>query len=317
LLSPRRAPGSHTLSRIITAVDRKSLDAYTSSLAFDLTPPTDDRPFFFNQLPLSRPFQALAHAQAALATGPQGGGVRQGNLVATITLLVLFLISLIFVAAAIVVPLRPALKDVGRAVATQGTLYFALIGTGFMMVEIGLLQRMTVFLGHPIYSLSVLLFSLIVTTGMGSFLSEKFTLDGRASISIWAIVTGGYLILLPFVLSELFTAFNNAILTVRITICVAAITPAGLFLGFGFPTGMRLIAAIDSRPTPWFWGINGAAGVLASISAIVVSLALGITATLTAGALCYFLLIPVALALVQPKTLAQPKAVNFSKRRAR
>jgi hypothetical protein len=317
LLSPRRAARSTTLFRIISAADRKALDTYTSSLAFDLTPPTDDRPFFFNQLPLSRPFQAIAHAQAMLATGPQGGGVRQGNLVATITLLVLFFISLIFVAAAIVVPLRPALKDVGLEVATRGTLYFALIGAGFMMVEIGLLQRMTVFLGHPIYSLSVLLFSLILTTGIGSLLSEKSRLHNRARITIWAIVTGGYLMLLPFVLSELFTAFNHATLTVRIAICVAAITPAGLLLGFGFPTGMRLIAAIDSRPTPWFWGINGAAGVLASVSAMAVSLALGITATLILGALCYFLLIPFALALVQPKTLVQPKAVKFSKKLAR
>ena len=102
------------------------------------------RPFFFNQLPLSRPFQALAYAKTMLARGPQGGGIRQGNLVATIMLLVLFFISLIFVMAAIIVPLRSALKDVGLAVATRGTLYFALIGTGFMMVEIGLLQRMTI-----------------------------------------------------------------------------------------------------------------------------------------------------------------------------
>jgi hypothetical protein len=125
------------------------------------------------------------------------------------------------------------------------------------------------------------------------------------------------LMLLPFLLSELFAAFNHATLTVRIAICVASITPAGLLLGFGFPTGMRLIAAIDSRPTPWFWGINGAAGVLASVSAIAVSLALGITATLILGALCYFLLVPVALALIQPKTLVQPKAVKFSKKLAR
>jgi hypothetical protein len=317
LLSPRRAPRSTTLFRITSAADRKSLDTYTSSLAFDLTPPTDDRPFFFNQLPLSRPFQAIAHAQAVLATGPLGGGVRQGNLVATLTLLVLFFISLMFVTAAIIVPLRPALRDVGPAVATRGTLYFALIGAGFMMVEIGLLQRMTVFLGHPIYSLSVLLFSLILTTGIGSLLSEKTRLHNRARITIWGIVTGGYLMLLPFLLSELFAAFNHATLTVRIAICVASITPAGLLLGFGFPTGMRLIAAIDSRPTPWFWGINGAAGVLASVSAIAVSLALGITATLILGALCYFLLVPVALALIQPKTLVQPKAVKFSKKLAR
>jgi hypothetical protein len=84
LISPSRAPASDTLRRIVTAVDRKALKAYTSSLDFDLTPPTDDRPFFFNQLPLSRPFQAFAHAKTLLARGPQGGGVRHGNLVATI-----------------------------------------------------------------------------------------------------------------------------------------------------------------------------------------------------------------------------------------
>jgi hypothetical protein len=310
-------PRSDTLSRIITAADRKRLNAYTSSLEFDLTPPTDDRPFFFNQLPLTRPFQALTYTNMMLARGPQGGGVRQGNLVATITLLVLFFISLMFVMAAVVIPLRPALKDVGPAVATRGTLYFALIGIGFMMVEIGLLQRMTVFLGHPIYSLSVLLFSLILTTGIGSFLSEKLTLHSRARITIWALLTGGYLVILPFVLTESFAAFNDANLAARIVLCVISLTPAGLLMGFGFPTGMRLIVAIDSRPTPWFWGINGAAGVLASIIAIAVSLGLGITATLMVGALCYFLLIPVSLALVQPKTLAQPKAVKFSKKQAR
>jgi fumarate reductase subunit D len=69
-------------------------------------------------------------------------------------------------------------------------------------------------------------------------------------------------------------------------------------LGFGFPTGMRLIAAIDGKPTPWFWGINGAAGVLASIIAVVLSLALGISATLVLGSLCCFSLIPVSLTLL-------------------
>jgi hypothetical protein len=208
---------------------------------------------------------------------------------------------LVFVTAAVVIPLRHALQDTGLAVAIRGTAYFALIGIGFMMAEIGLLQRMTVFLGHPIYSLSVLLFSLILTTGLGSFLSEKWMLDTRTKITAWAILTGGYLAILPFALGQLFTAFDDATLTARAAVSVLSITPAGLLLGFGFPTGMRLIAAIDPRPAPWFWGINGAAGVLASISAIAVSLALGIKATLILGALCYFLLIPVSLPLIHPK----------------
>jgi hypothetical protein len=197
--------------------------------------------------------------------------------------------------------------ELALCLSTRGTPYFALIGTGFIMVEIALLQRMTVFLGHPIYSLSVLLFSLILTTGMGSFLSEQWVLHNRARMAIWATLTGGYLLILPLVLSELFMAFNHATLGARIAICVASITPNGLLLGFGFPTGMRLMAAIDSRPTPWFWGINGAAGVLASISAIAVSLAFGIASTLMLGALCYLLLIPVSLALFQSAAIKASK----------
>ena len=68
-------------------------------------------------------------------------------------------------------------------------------------------------------------------------------------------------------------------------------------MGFGFPTGMRLVSAVDRQPTPWFWGINEAAGVLASVLAVAMSIARGISATLTVGAVCYLLLIPTALLL--------------------
>ena len=174
-----------------------------------------------------------------------------------------------------------------------------LIGAGFMLVEIDLLQRMSLFLGHPVYSLSVLLFTLILATGVGSFLSERVPLNGRTRMITWGVLTFAYLVALPFALNQLFDAFNNATLPARIALCVMAITPAGLLLGFGFPTGMRLVTLIDPKPTPWFWGINGAAGVLASIAAIAISLALGITATMSLGALCYALVIPTSLALLK------------------
>ena len=83
----------------------------------------------------------------------------------------------------------------------------------------------------------------------------------------------------------------------RAILSMAVILPAGLMMGFGFPSGMRLVQAIDHRPTPWFWGINGAAGVLASVLAVVLSIAVGIDATIIAGGSCYLALIPAALAM--------------------
>jgi hypothetical protein len=293
LLSPDVGSDSGILSNIVGARGRKELEDYTARQTFDLTPPTDDRPFFFNQVPVNNPVQALYVANASQGVG----GIRHGNLVATATLLILFLISFGLVMATIVIPLRPAIKDVGSKVVFGGTLYFLLIGIGFMAVEIGLLQRMSVFLGHPIYSLSVLLFTLILATGVGSLLSDKFVFDRRWKFGVWALMTGLYIISLPFWLPGMLLAFGSSSLFIRAVACVATIAPAGLLMGFGFPTGMRLVTVVDRKPTPWFWGINGAAGVLASVAAIASSIAFGISVTLTIGAVCYFLLIPTVLGL--------------------
>jgi hypothetical protein len=79
-----------------------------------------------------------------------------------------------------------------------------------------------------------------------------------------------------------------------------------VLMGFGFPTGMRLVSAIDTRPTPWFWGINGAAGVLAASLAVLTSIALSIDTTLRLAGLCYLLLPLPALLLAPAARAAAP-----------
>lgn len=293
LISPTAESPSEVLRTIVTAKTRQGLDDYTSKQLFDLTPATDDRPFFFNQLPLTK----VIHGIPLMTGRVPGGGVIRGNIMATLTLVILFLVSLGLVLATIIIPLRPAIREVGKKLVFGGTLYFLLIGIGFMMVEIGLLQRMSVFLGHPIYSLGVLLFTLILSTGLGSLLSDKFILDSRWKFTTWALITGVYVIALPQWLPGILGEYEASGLLVRAGLCVATVAPAGLLMGFGFPTGMRLATAIDPKPTPWFFGINGAAGVLASAVAVSTSISMGISATLAIGALCYLLLIPVALVL--------------------
>jgi SAM-dependent methyltransferase len=295
LISPNADPASPVLRRIVASGDRAGLDRYTANLRLDLTPSTDERPFFFNQLPLDNPWKTVNLAVAMLAEGKKG--VASGNLFATATLVLLFAVSAALVLATIVIPLRPAIRDVGRRLAFGGTVYFFLIGVGFMSTEIGLLQRMSVFLGHPIYALSIVLFSIILATGIGSLISDKLPLDTPGKFTLWATLIGGYLFALPFWLPGVLLAFESAALPARAALCVLTIAPAGLLMGFGFPTGMRMISAVDRKPTPWFWGINGAAGVLASILAVACSIAFGISTTLIIGALCYLCLIPAALAI--------------------
>jgi spermidine synthase len=297
LIAPGQAPASEVLRRILSARSPADLQAYTSSLDLDLTPATDNRPFFFNQLPLSKPVALLKRAREAFYRGGTAQGVATGNLSATATLGILLVVAFGLVLVTIIIPVRPALADVGKQLVIGGTGYFLLIGIGFMAVEIGLLQRMSVFLGHPIYSLSVVLFTLILATGIGSLISEKLQLESRARLMLWAIVTAAYVASLPLWLPDLLLTLNSATLGVRATLCVLIIAPAGVLMGFGFPTGMRLISAVDRKPTPWFWGINGAAGVLAAILAVACSIAFGISTTLTVGAICYLLLIPCAMAI--------------------
>ncbi len=296
LISPGAAVKSEVLRRIVEARDLEELLQYTSHLPLNLEPPTDNRPFFFNQLPLNRPVQVLRMA-FSLTRGQLVPGVVQGNLMATATLLLLFLVSVVGVLATVVAPVTFAVRDVSRRLVCAGTVYFAFIGVGFMMIEIAFLQLMSVFLGHPSYSLTVVLFTLIMATGAGSLLSERLVIRTKLRTWAWGVLTGGYVLAAPLWLPATLGLYEGAELGVRAVVCILSIAPAGLLMGFGFPLGMRLTTVIDPKPGPWFWGINGAFGVLAASGAVISSMAFGINTTLALGGACYLGALPAALVL--------------------
>ncbi|HZP12010.1 MAG TPA: hypothetical protein VFB36_06290, partial [Nevskiaceae bacterium] len=221
----------------------------------------------------------------------------RGNLTATLTLVLILGISIIAVAATILFPLRATARAASGRLIASGTAYFALIGMGFMLAEISLLQYFGVYLGHPIYSLGVCLFSLILATGLGSLASARIGMIAPARFVAWACLVGIYLLILQHGLTGLFAATTAHPRATRIAISLTVVMPLGFLLGCAFPTGMRLVEAVDREPTPWFWGINGATGVLASVLAVIFSMAYGINVTMTLAALCYLALIPVARAL--------------------
>lgn len=297
LLSPRTLPLHPTLAELVKQPTREALWTWTANQNLDLTPPTDQRPFFFSML---KPSTWLINRQKV----DQLDLSFLGNLHATQTLVYAVLVSLLLTALTVIWPMLLRRKDF-PALARKDVLaagsYFALIGLGFMYVEMGLLSRLNVFLGRPILALAVLLASMIFFTGIGSMLSSRVAFD-RKPIAIFypwvpALLIGITAVALPFALH----IFETGGTATRVVVSLVLIAPIALGLGLGFPLGLTLCERMERKTLggehgdgsalgPWLWGINGACGVCASGLALGTSMVFGVNVTLLVGAGCYLIL---------------------------
>jgi SAM-dependent methyltransferase len=292
LALPGQAPRDARLAAILASHDEASLARATADPLYDYRPPTDARPYFFNMLKPGgfRLFSDLENADVFVGKG----GVIWGNVRATQTLLLLLTIAFGLTLAIIGLPLVVSgVPRMGTRAFALSLGYFGLIGYGFMSIQIPLLQRFSVYLGHPIYTYSVTLFTMISMAGLGSLLSDRLE-----RIRLWSRVVPASIatltLLLSLSLSGLLSATIGLPLAGRIAVVVATAAPLSLLLGFCFPLGMRLVSALSPEATPWMWGVNGACGVLASIIAVAVSMWAGIHTNFGVAALCYLALVVVA-----------------------
>lgn len=292
LVSPDRDPRAGAIGDILRSTSSADFAAITSRYHIDVTPPTDDRPFFFNQLVLTD----MSSLWLALSSDK---GVLSGNIFADETIGLITGMSLLLVLATTILPSLGTVRRTSARLATFGTLYFALIGLGFMFVEIAVIQRVSVFLGHPVYGLAIGLFSMILSTGLGSLASEGFPLNTPVRLVGWALLVALLLTGLSLWFPMIVQVAESESLIGRAAFALLGTVPAGFLMGFGFPTGMRLVSGIDRSPTPWFWSINGACGVLAASIATGTSVTFSINASLWIGAACYVLLAPVAVWLAR------------------
>lgn len=288
IIHPNRKPESPLLAEMLSFRDEASLNSFAERQLIDVSAPTDSRPFFFNQLRLL----SLDTLSKALSHDGLGSGTVNGNLKATLGLLFVVAVSIMAIIFILLIPTFNAIRDVSKSYARAGTIYFMLIGLGFMLVEIALIQRTSLFLGHPTYGLAIALFSLILATGIGSFISGPLNMTKNYNrLRLFPLLTFALLMLTIYVGPELMHKYESASITIRALVAVITITPPALLMGFAFPIGMNLAEKIDARPTPWLWAVNGAAGVLASGLAVIISMNLSIPVTLVIGALCYLVLL--------------------------
>jgi spermidine synthase len=167
---------------------------------------------------------------------------------------------------------------------------FSSLGIGFMLIEIPLIQKFILFLGQPAYSVAMLLFSLLVGAGIGSWLSgilweSQTLLKLRVSVIIVGTLTGLYILFLD----QVFTFFLGTPFSVRIFVSFVLLLPLGLFLGMPFPLGVKLLDELGLELyIPWMWGINGIGSVLGSTLAIALAISFGFSYALFLGIIFYF-----------------------------
>jgi hypothetical protein len=282
------SPDYYTAFRgLLRAQDR---DAWYAGYPLDVRPPTDNHPFFGHFFRWSQVGQVMA--ELGKSWQPFGGA---GYFV------VLALLSLSVVAATLLIGLPAlalrrrgahdagddapaAVKDASRGLAPD-LLYFGLLGLGYLLVEIPLMQRAILFLGHPAYAVTTVLFALLLFSGLGSALSDRWS--PRRAVRAVLVALVALVFVYAFGLPRLFDALLGLPWLARLLVTVLVLAPCGFLMGIPFPLGLRRFGARAPRQVPWAWAANGAMSVVASVLSALLALSLGFRVVLMIGALCY------------------------------
>ena len=271
------APGYDRDHLFAEIANSKNLTNFATQYPLNISPPTDNSPFFFNMLR----FRDVIHPELSNI------GNMSHNTRAVFTLAWLAIVVVLLTATCIIVPLfLVSDRNVLRGNVPM-FFYFGAIGLGFILIEISQMQRLVVFLGHPTYALSAVLLSLLTFSGIGSHSTKWILKSGDAQMRLGLLVVSLVLFggLTPVITHQLQTLTTPA----RILVSVAILAPIGFFMGMAFPLGMRVASKSCSGLTPWLWAINGATSVCASVLAIVMAISFGIQSALWTGVASYLL----------------------------
>ncbi|MGB6689812.1 MAG: hypothetical protein WBE76_18405 [Terracidiphilus sp.] len=256
---------------------------FVKSYQFRIDPVFDDRPFFFEYFkPGAQRVNASAlSADLSSIRGPAGYYV----------LYILLLICAVICVGCILVPLslfqRRGLKTPG---VVPLVLFFACLGAGYMLFEVGAMQVLSVFVGDPAYSLALVLAGLLVASGVGAALSTRFShLPALRVISYATATIAAAMVIWLAAAHFLDPRAMQLPLTARAAITLAGLFPVGVLLGLPFPTAVKQVEKLNPNFIAWAWGVNGVTSVLASIVAIVVAMQVGFTLVVCIAAAIYLL----------------------------
>jgi hypothetical protein len=264
------------LKSLLAAPDRA---AFFAGYPFDIAPATDDHPFFYHFFKWRQTPEVLA--RLGRTWQPFGGS---GYLI----LWALLALVLVLSAALILAPL--ALRHNTTPTAPDSTVrrgsvlvYFGLLGIAFLFVEIPLIQRWILLLGHATYAFAAVVLSLLLFSGLGSLLTRAAWLPRRGAWVALVLMA----LLTPLLIVRLADAALGWSLWARAAVAVTGLAPLGVLMGLPFPRGVAWLEDRAPAWIPWAWAVNGSASVVASVLAAILALSSGFTVVLLLGAGCY------------------------------
>jgi hypothetical protein len=254
---------------------------------FDITPATDDRPYFFH-------FFKWRVLPEILALRGAGGLplLEAGYLVLVATLLQALLLSLLLILLPLVVLQRRATKTAEYASRWRMAGYFSTIGLAFLFIEIAFMQKFILFLHHPLYAVATVLAAFLVFAGLGSAWTARLQQDRKVAaravlyaVLLIAVLGTAYTLLL----GPLFDQLIHLGMAARITISTLLIAPLAFCMGMPFPLGLSQVGVKAPEFIPWAWGINGCASVVSAVCATLLAIQFGFSVVVLAALLLYLL----------------------------
>jgi hypothetical protein len=273
-------PGDGAKNPFGQALLAKNLDNWLENYPFDVTAVDDNRPFFFYTVQPRDLWNFLTTMNKDSADYKINRAVP----------MLFSLVGISLLATLIILALPPLVLGT-RLPREKGVLqflmYFLCIGVGYILIQVALIQKFVLFLGHPTYALTVIIFSMLVASGCGSFLSGKYIGDDDNKLMRALGLVSVLVAMLAFSASHITTALVGLPLPIKMLLTVLLIAPAGFCMGMPFPQGLARLETFHKPSVRWAWSLNAASSVLGSAAAIFFAIYLGLRETLLLGGALY------------------------------
>jgi hypothetical protein len=274
-------PGNNEFSRLLASNDPF---AFARQYQFNVAPATDDAPFFFFTLKLGQILNAAADA-----------GMDWKVNLGVVVLGMVLLLSLVAVLCFLILPLLIGAQ--GRTARVLPLTYFIAIGLGYILVEIAFVQRFVLFLGNPTYALTVVVFLMLLSSGIGSLSSRRW-IAHTMLVRVPLLVIAATIFVFAFLLPGLLPWLVGLPFVAKLLVSAVLLVPLGFVMGMPFPVGLRALTGAPATGLPaaassgensieWAWAMNAAASVLGSVLAIAIGIRFGLKVTLLCGAAAY------------------------------